>query len=51
MMTTISISKELREELNKLKVHPRETYKDVVGRLIDKEERTEERNENGNENS
>lgn len=32
--TTISISKRVREELEKLKKHPRETPEDVVKSLI-----------------
>lgn len=32
--TTIQISKELKSLLDKLKVHPREPYEDVIKRLI-----------------
>ena len=32
--TTIQISKELKDELDKLKVHPREPYEDVLKRLV-----------------
>jgi len=32
--TTIKISLETRNQLLKLKVHPRETYEDVIRRLI-----------------
>lgn len=35
--TSIKISKRLLEELNKLKIHPRETYEDVIRRLIERE--------------
>ena len=38
-MTTISVSKELKEKLKKLKVHPREPYEDVIWRLIREVER------------
>ena len=33
--TTIQVSVELKELLNKLKIHPRETYEDVIRRLVD----------------
>jgi predicted CopG family antitoxin len=32
--TTIHVSRETKKELDKLKVHPREPYEDVVKRLI-----------------
>jgi len=35
-MTTIQLSEETKDELDKLKVHPRETYEDVIKRLIEK---------------
>ncbi|MFP3264649.1 MAG: hypothetical protein RXO54_02310 [Acidilobus sp.] len=31
----IRVRRETKEELNKLKVHPRETYDDVITRLIE----------------
>jgi len=31
----IRVRKETKEELNRLKVHPRETYDDVITRLIE----------------
>jgi len=31
----IRVSKDVKEELKKLKTHPRETYDDVVRRLIE----------------
>ena len=34
MSTTIRVSKELKEMLDKLKIHPRETNEDVIRRLI-----------------
>jgi len=38
-MTTIHISKETKEKLDKLKIHPREPVGDVVKRLLDKLEK------------
>jgi len=35
----LRIRKETKEELNKLKVHPRETYDDVITRLIEEYKR------------
>ncbi len=35
MVTTIQIDKELKERLNRLKIHPRESYNDLISRLID----------------
>jgi len=35
----IRVRKETKEELNKLKVHPRETYDDVITRLIEEYKR------------
>ena len=35
MDTTIKVSRETKEELDKLKIHQRETYDDVVRRLIE----------------
>ncbi|MHC1627881.1 MAG: DUF7557 family protein [Candidatus Nezhaarchaeales archaeon] len=32
--TTIQVSRELKAELDKLKVHPREPYEDVLKRLV-----------------
>jgi predicted CopG family antitoxin len=34
--TTIKISKKIKQELEKMKIHPRETYEDVIIRLIKK---------------
>jgi len=34
--TTIAISKETKEKLDRLKVHRREPYEDVIKRLIEK---------------
>ena len=39
-MTTIAISEETKEKLNRLKVHPREPYEDVIKKLIEKCERS-----------
>ncbi|RXE55931.1 hypothetical protein ABH15_06905 [Methanoculleus taiwanensis] len=33
--TTIKIASDLRDRLNALKVHPRETYSEVIGRLVE----------------
>ena len=35
MVTTIQIDNELKERLNRLKIHPRESYNDLISRLID----------------
>ena len=35
MVTTIQIDNELKERLNHLKIHTRESYKDLISRLID----------------
>ncbi|PKL61449.1 MAG: hypothetical protein CVV31_11205 [Methanomicrobiales archaeon HGW-Methanomicrobiales-2] len=32
--SSIKISTELKYRLNSLKVHPRETYNDLIGRLV-----------------
>lgn len=34
MPTSIQIEKEIKEQLDKLKNHPRETYNDVLARII-----------------
>ena len=34
MVTTIQIDNELKERLNHLKIHPRESYNDLISRLI-----------------
>jgi predicted CopG family antitoxin len=34
--TTIAVSMETKEKLDRLKVHPREPYEDVIKRLIAK---------------
>ena len=36
MNTTISIEEEIKKELDKLKIIPRETYNDVIKRLLKK---------------
>ena len=33
--TTIKISWDVKEEIEKIKIHPREPYNDVIKRLID----------------
>jgi predicted transcriptional regulator len=33
--TTIKIDTDLRDRLNALKIHPRETYSEVIGRLVE----------------
>lgn len=38
-VTTIKLSQEVKAKLDKLKVHPRETYEDVVKRLIGKKQK------------
>jgi len=35
-ITTIQLSVETKERLDKAKIHPRETYEDVIKRLLDK---------------
>lgn len=35
-ITTIRVTKDLRKKLDKLKVHPRETYQQLIERLIKK---------------
>ena len=32
--TVIGISKEIKKELDNIKIHPRETYDDIIKRLI-----------------
>jgi len=34
LKTTIKISDKTKEKLDKIKIHPRETYEDVIIRLI-----------------
>jgi predicted CopG family antitoxin len=34
--TTIKISYKIKQELEKIKIHPRETYEDVITRLVKK---------------
>ncbi len=34
MVTTVQIDNELKERLNRLKIHPRESYNDLISRLI-----------------
>lgn len=33
----IKISEKVKKTLDKLKIHPRETYDDIISRLIEKE--------------
>jgi uncharacterized protein YjgD (DUF1641 family) len=35
MVTTVQIDNELKERLNHLKIHPRESYNDLISGLID----------------
>lgn len=42
--TTIAVTIDLREELEKLKVHPREPVGDVIKRLLERSENEKERN-------
>ncbi len=35
MATTIQIREELRDRLNSMKIHPRETYNDIIERLLE----------------
>lgn len=35
---TISLSEEIKLELIKLKIHPRETYQDIIKRILDEKE-------------
>lgn len=34
-MTTIRVSDRIKSRLDKIKIHPRETYEDVIVRLLD----------------
>jgi hypothetical protein len=34
-MSTIWISQEAKDKMNKIKIHPRETYEDIVLRLLE----------------
>ncbi len=36
-VTTIKISKDVKDKMDKIKIHPRETYEDVVVRLMKNE--------------
>ena len=40
--TSIGVSKETKEKLEKLKTHPRETYEDVICRLCSKAHKMKE---------
>jgi len=40
MKTTIAVSKETKKKLDRLKVHPREPYEDVIKRLIERWEKS-----------
>lgn len=44
-MTTISIRKKTRDNLGELKIYPRETYDEVVVRLINKTKEGDIKNE------
>ncbi len=35
MVTTVQIDNEVKERLNRLKIHPRESYNDLISRLVD----------------
>jgi len=37
--TTVWLTKEVKEHIASLKVHPRETYDDVLRRLLEREEK------------
>jgi len=37
-ITTIRINKELKNKLRELEIHPRETYEDIIKRLIKRKE-------------
>lgn len=39
-MTTIKLSEATKKEMDKLKVHKRETYEDLIKRIIIKKEKT-----------
>jgi len=32
--TTIRITEEVKKQLDKIKIHPRETYEDIIKRLL-----------------
>ncbi len=34
VITTIAVSEKTKYELNKLKIHPREPYEDVIKRIL-----------------
>ena len=34
MTTTIQINEDVRDKLNEMKLHPRETYNDVIERIL-----------------
>lgn len=38
-ITSIQLSVETKQRLDKAKIHPRETYEDVIKRLLNKVER------------
>ena len=41
---TIKISEEIKMKLDEIKIHPRETYDDVIRRLVDFYEKHKEKN-------
>ena len=41
---TIKISEEIKTKLDEIKIHPRETYDDIIRRLVDFYERHKEKN-------
>ncbi len=48
--STIAISKKLKKEFDKMKVHPRETYEDMIRRAIQGELYPSEESEASNSN-
>jgi len=41
---TIKISEEIKTKLDEIKIHPRETYDDIIRRLVDFYEKHKEKN-------
>ena len=44
-VTTIQLSKEIITELKKVKEYPRQTYEEIIGKMINLFRRTKERNQ------
>lgn len=44
-VTTIQLSKEIINELKKVKEYPRQTYEEIIGKMISLFRRTKERNQ------